>query len=849
MPLPLRAAFPNDLPLELQAVPAPGNAFAGWYATPDLLPPADPAPRAADCAANYTPATSFPAASLGTGWGPWQATYYGDGTRAAFVGTSAMPLHGRSENGSAFALRAGDGGYVTLLRELEGGSVLAVGEEMSIDVAFGLSGGNGGAGVAFITAGGASKPVQLILSDEGGEGETYRLRIAGTTYLASNFPHIPGMPIRMTLAHTAADTWQLRLARGDTTYLADVALPAGTAITGVRLYKNPDPARPAGPATDLLFDRLRAAPDSGAPDADASIPLDAPPQRTTLFYEDGASFDAWTLDTTGSAGAWRNTDLLCNIGTPSFGLWANNGGTSTLRRRFGFALATGCDLAFSFQNNALDDPAGSAGATLLTDTGESFTLLAAAGAPNYVLIAPGAAPPIDTGIPVVQTGLDVTAAPAADGTLAVTVAGRPFALDVPTAISGIEFFNRTAGDGTACNVFANRVWVRALPGTDPAPSDPDPDPAPAFLFHETGADIANWTFYSWTGSNGGWAGSGSEYSPILGPDTFYLYAGTTNAADTDPEAAAIRAFPETVSLAAGHVLAFRFAHGGIGEYGRGSVGWELLTRSNTSVFAFAAFSGAANYYTFHDGALEVLDATCSPGTPHTAEFRFHSATNADFWLDGTLAAAGIQFEAPVRQLYFWNWLAGSGSERNLLFNDITVAAPEEAQAAASARRRPALPAARDARADATDATLLSTNAVYTLVPTNPIAVTARFVPVDDGAFAAWAAARGIDDPWTLDPETGRAYPEEYLLETNAVATLHQTLPDGTYELTFAPGEHGIAADIQVTDTLTPPAWRLPAPEELLPVDSASSSLPRFRPTPTNTPPHLFLRLVLRPLPE
>ena len=171
--------------------------------------------------------------------------------------------------------------------------------------------------------------------------------------------------------------------------------------------------------------------------------LDASLQRTTLFYEDGNSFDAWSLVSTGAAGAWRNTELLCNIGLPSFGLWANSGGTSTLRRRFGFSLTNGCDLAFSFQNNSLDDPAGSAGATLLTDTGESFTLLATAGASNYVLRAAGSETPIDIGIPVVKSGIEVTVAPAEDGTLALTVAGRPFALAAPTAISGIEFFRTT----------------------------------------------------------------------------------------------------------------------------------------------------------------------------------------------------------------------------------------------------------------------------------------------------------------------------------------------------------------------------------------------------------------------
>ena len=834
----LRAAFPCDLPLELEAVPAPGNAFAGWYATPDLLPPADPDPRAADCAANY-PSGPFPSASLGSGWGPWIAELSGpDGAASAFVGTSAMPLHGRGENGTAFALRASGNGYAVIRRELADGNTLAVGEEMSIDVAFGLSGGNGGAGVAFVTADGASKPVQLMLADEGGEGEAYRLRIAGTTYLASNFPHIPGMPVRMSLARTAADAWQLRLARGTETFLADISLPAGTEITGIRLYQNPS-ATTGSPRGDLLFDRLRVAPDSGAPAL--TVPLDAPLQRTTLFYEDGNSFDAWTLTSSGAAGAWRNTELLCNIGLPSVGLWANNGGRSTLRRWFGFALTNGCDLAFSFQNNSLDDPAGSAGATLLTDTGESFTLLAAAGASNYVLRAAGSESSIDTGIPVVKSGIEVTVAPAEDGTLALTVAGRPFALAAPTAISGIEFFNRSVGNGTSCNVFFNRVWVRAAPGVEPAPSAPDADPA-GTIFHETGADIANWTFDANPGDKG-WAGGGTERSDILGPDTFYLYAGTETAGDFSPQAIAMRTFPDNALPTAGRILSFHFAHGEIGidlSYHLGYVHWALLAADGSAVFEFYA-SGRSDLCTCYVGTNLVSLAADVPKTPHaahTATFRFTTDTTVDFILGGETLATGLTLPSPVHGIGFMNWMAGPGSERNFLFNDITVTAPAEAGPASRVRVKELV---------AVPETLLSTNTVFTLVPTNNIAVTARFVPVDDGGFAVWAAARGIDNPWTIDSATGLSWPEQYLLETNAVPSLKETHPDGTYTLNFAPGEHGITARIEVSDTLHPsPIWRIPTPEELPPLDTTSR---RYLPTPTNTPPRLFLRLVLLPLSE
>jgi hypothetical protein len=238
--LPLKGNFPCDLPLELEAVPAKGNSFAGWYAAPELLPE-KPLARAEDCAANYGGESGeFPAASLGTGWGDWVPE---GGT--AFTGTSSMPIHGRSENGQSFGLRASGGTAAAMRRELAGGSVLEVGEEMSVDVAFGLSVGNEVAGVAFVTADGADLPVRLVLTNG-----CYRVDLDGVSHLADNFPHIPGAPIRIALARTGENTGTLRLERGGKVFLADVPLNAG--ITGIRFWKNPCGA--ASAEYDFWFD-------------------------------------------------------------------------------------------------------------------------------------------------------------------------------------------------------------------------------------------------------------------------------------------------------------------------------------------------------------------------------------------------------------------------------------------------------------------------------------------------------------------------------------------------------------------------------------------------------------------
>ena len=80
---------------------------------------------------------------------------------------------------------------------------------------------------------------------------------------------------------------------------------------------------------------------------------------------------------------------------------------------------------------------------------------------------------------------------------------------------------------------------------------------------------------------------------------------------------------------------------------------------------------------------------------------------------------------------------------------VTITAAAEAEPAARVRTKESVPVSE---------TLLSTNTLFTLVPTNPIAVTALFVPREGTDFEIWAADRGIDTPWTTNPATGRGSP-------------------------------------------------------------------------------------------
>lgn len=808
---PLTGAFPFDLPLELEAIPAPGSAFAGWFAVPGLLPK-KPEARAEDCAANYGgEGCIFPSASLGTGWGPW--TQEGGWV---FTSSSAMPIHGRSENGCSFAISDSDyGGSGSMRRELADGSVLAIGEEMSVDVGFGLAGGNDGAGVSFTTEGGASEPVRLTLAKDIPVGESFRLTLDGSEFIAENFPYLPGAPIRIVLARTGETTYTLRLERGDEIFGTDVHF--SEEITGVRLWKNPYGDKAA--KWTLWFDNLRVTPSDASAEA---TPLATNTLRPIAFYETGSDFARWSRSIQDQASVWAETSPLCNIGTPAFGMSAGEGSEAVLRRRFGFVLTNSYELSFDFQNN---DILGNVGAAFLTEEGTSFEFFATDSNTTYRLrMASGEE--IDTGVPLVKTGLHVAVTPREEGGVNVHIDGHEFVLDATADIDGIEFFDRAGGKDKTCHVFFNRVAVRCAPGSPLPPQPAEP------AFHETGADRANWTFRSQAGSTNRWAGGGAEDSRILGASAFYLYAGGSDPYDDSPFASAVRMFPDNLALDAGAVLSFRFAHGAIGDEsvaGIGAVGWNLLDAEERISATFSATRDVASY--LWNGAP--LDAYKTPDTPHEVELRFSSDTAFDLWLDGVRIAESVTLDAPVRGLRFWNAKAGSGQKRNFLFNDIDIYLPDAEELPASAARRRVLP--RD-----DEEILLSADRFWTLVPSNNIAIVARFVPRTASDLDIWAAERGIANPWAVNPDTGRAPAEDYLLETNAATTLH-SIDAGAYSLRFTPGDHGVAADIQVTDSLPGNLWRSPLPDELPPLDATGRTFA----IPSSTP-QLFIRLLLRP---
>jgi hypothetical protein len=666
---PLDVAVPNDVAVELTAVPAKGAAFLGWYETTANLPEAEPAATAEDCAANYA-SQPYPASSQGTGWGPWVVET--NGTAGTWAGESQYaPIHLRSENGASFGIWANGDGHIAVRRELADGASLAVGQTMSIDVGFGRA-GEPGEGVAFVTAGDASRPVELILASGGAEGEGYRLLLNGKAYTVDNFPHVVGMPVRLSLTHSTAGNYILRLSRGEETYAAAVAIPEP--VTGVRLYKNP-----YGDHHDwwnLWFDRLRVAADSFGDGAE----LLATEMGDTIFYEDGNSFANWTAahDTsTGWAGSWQNTEKLCNIGLPSFGLWANSGGTAKIRRHFGFALSTNYVLSVDFQNNALSEDGSSAGINFLTADGESFTFLAAKGQSNYLCVVDGN--PIDTGVPVRSTGLRLAATVTGGNSISLDISGTVLPLAADGAVTGIEVFNASCGNGPPCNVFANRVWVTKPAGSAaPEPID-DPDPVPVddedptsengtLAFYEEGDGLLNWDRPDSEGRPFGWfIDRNGESAPGLQTNALGLWANSGG------ETVVSRNFSSAAGVvaASGVVVRFSFQNGAIAEES-GEVGWELLfneprrTGYVSRVVGGVKLAYGETNYTWSDGTPL---AAASTGAQHV-RIAFLDETNALVSFLGTTQE--VSFAAAPTGIRVFNRSAGDGSRCNVYVNHLAV---------------------------------------------------------------------------------------------------------------------------------------------------------------------------------
>jgi hypothetical protein len=122
----------------------------------------------------------------------------------------------------------------------------------------------------------------------------------------------------------------------------------------------------------------------------------------------GTGFGAWSLTSSGSGGHFiADNPANMNVGAAKgFGLWANNGGTSTATRNFNTPMAAGDSFALRFDNNLVNN--GSEVGFALTDNAGNVKLrfYFVGGQSNYRIT--DATTARDSGIGYTDAGLNLT---------------------------------------------------------------------------------------------------------------------------------------------------------------------------------------------------------------------------------------------------------------------------------------------------------------------------------------------------------------------------------------------------------------------------------------------------------
>jgi len=171
----------------------------------------------------------------------------------------------------------------------------------------------------------------------------------------------------------------------------------------------------------------------------------------------GTGFGAWSLTTTSTnAGHFlANNPTNMNVGANTgFGLWANNGGTSTATRNFNTAMAAGDSFALRFDNNLIN-----------SNSEVGFTLADSAGIPKLRFYFVGgenryritdATSARDSGIAYTAAGLNLTLTlnSATNYTLATGTTNVTGTLAAAGgAISRLVLENKNAGPDTPYNLY------------------------------------------------------------------------------------------------------------------------------------------------------------------------------------------------------------------------------------------------------------------------------------------------------------------------------------------------------------------------------------------------------------
>jgi hypothetical protein len=178
----------------------------------------------------------------------------------------------------------------------------------------------------------------------------------------------------------------------------------------------------------------------------------------------GGGFGAWVLSSTGSGGSFSGSSDIGN----AWGLWANNGGTSSAVRPFSQSLTVGSTVSLALDNGFIDN-GSSVGVRLRNSSGNVLTEFRFVGGGNSYSVNDGTGT-TDTGITYTSTGLsNVTFAYTAANTYSLsvtkagattTIPGRNFSAAVGGQVPAqIELFNSNAGNGGAYDAFWNNLSI------------------------------------------------------------------------------------------------------------------------------------------------------------------------------------------------------------------------------------------------------------------------------------------------------------------------------------------------------------------------------------------------------
>ena len=174
----------------------------------------------------------------------------------------------------------------------------------------------------------------------------------------------------------------------------------------------------------------------------------------------GTGFGAWVLTSSGSGGHFLATNATnMNIGTSiGFGLWANNGGTSTATRDFNTPMAAGDSFGLRFDNNWVVN--GSEVGFALADSNGNVKLrfFFVGGQNNYRITDATAAR--DSGIGYTDAGLNLTVTLDAGNTYRLSNGSMNITGTLAAAggaISRLMVENKNAGPDTPYNLYVGAM--------------------------------------------------------------------------------------------------------------------------------------------------------------------------------------------------------------------------------------------------------------------------------------------------------------------------------------------------------------------------------------------------------